>query len=50
MNGPPTMDWITTRIYVTACRPGTDITEHYQCLVDVTESFPFLITGLQPVY
>jgi hypothetical protein len=28
----------------------TDITERYQCLVDVTEVFPFLATGLQPTF
>jgi hypothetical protein len=44
------MDWITLRIYVTAGRLQTGLTEHYQCLVNVRESFPFLITGLQPVY
>jgi hypothetical protein len=37
-------------VRLTVRNPRTDITEHYQCLVDVTESFPFLITGLQPVY
>jgi hypothetical protein len=30
--------------------PRTDITERYQCQVDVTELFPFLVTGLQPAY
>jgi hypothetical protein len=37
-------------VRLTVRSPRTDLTEHYQCLVDVTESFPFLITGLQPVY
>lgn len=37
-------------VRLTVRNPQTDLTEHYQCLVDVTEPFPFLITGLQPVY
>jgi PatG C-terminal len=37
-------------VRVTVRHARTDITEQYQCLVDVTEVFPFLITGLQPVY
>lgn len=37
-------------VRLTVRHPRTDITERYQCLVDVTEVFPFLITGLQPVY
>ena len=37
-------------VRLTVRNPRMDLTEHYQCLVDVTESFPFLITGLQPVY
>jgi hypothetical protein len=28
----------------------TEITERYQCLVDVTEVFPFLVTTLHPTY
>lgn len=28
----------------------TEITERYQCLVDVSEVFPFMVTRLQPVY
>jgi PatG C-terminal len=31
-------------------QPRTDITEQYRCLVDVTEAFPFMLRGLQPVY
>jgi PatG C-terminal/PatG Domain len=37
-------------VRLTVRNPRTDLTEHYQCLVNVRESFPFLITGLQPVY
>jgi hypothetical protein len=37
-------------VRLTVRNPRTDLTEHYQIQVDVTESFPFLITGLQPVY
>lgn len=37
-------------VRLTVRQPRTDLTEHYQCLVDVTEPFPFLIAGLQPVY
>lgn len=37
-------------VRLTVRHPRTDITERHQCLVDVTEVFPFLITGLQPVY
>jgi hypothetical protein len=37
--------------HMTAVRnPRTDVTEHYQILVNVAGAFPFLITGLQPVY
>ena len=50
MSGRHAVDWIVLLLYMAAGRPRTDLTEHYQCLVDVTESFPFLITGLQPVY
>ena len=37
-------------VRLTVRHQRTDITERYQCLVDVTEVFPFLITGLQPIY
>lgn len=37
-------------VRLTLRHPRTDITERYQCLADVTEVFPFLVTGLQPVY
>jgi hypothetical protein len=37
-------------VRLTVRHPRTDITERYQCLADVTEVFPFLVTGLQPVY
>jgi PatG C-terminal len=30
--------------------PRSDVVERHHCLVDVTEVFPFLITGLQPTY
>jgi PatG C-terminal len=37
-------------VAVTFRHRHTDITERYQCLVDVTEVFPFLVTSLQPTF
>jgi hypothetical protein len=38
-------------VRLTVRHPRTDLTERYQCLVDVTEPvFHFLVTGLQPAY
>ena len=45
-----TADRHAVAVRLTVRHPRTDLTEHYQCLVDVTGVFPFLITGLQPVY